>query len=49
VSVTGLRAKNPESTNVGQATITTDDGRRIFGGAANRDGKRRERDQPGAQ
>ena len=38
VSVTGVRAKNPESMNVGQATITTADGRRIFGGAANRDG-----------
>jgi hypothetical protein len=38
VSVSGLKAKNPQSTNVGQATITTDDGRRIFGGAANRDG-----------
>jgi hypothetical protein len=38
VSVQGLRAKNPESMNVGQATITTADGRRIFGGAANRDG-----------
>ena len=38
VSVAGVRAKNPESPNVGQATITTADGRRIFGGAANRDG-----------
>ena len=38
VNVTGVRAKNPTSMNVGQATITTDDGRRIFGGAANRDG-----------
>ena len=38
VTVTGVRAKNPESMNVGQATITTADGRRIFGGAANRDG-----------
>jgi len=38
VSVTGVRAKNPDSMNVGQATITTDDGRRILGGAANRDG-----------
>jgi hypothetical protein len=38
VSVAGVRAKNPESMNVGQATITTADGRRIFGGAANRDG-----------
>jgi hypothetical protein len=38
VSVTGVRAKNPQSMNVGQATITTADGRRVFGGAANRDG-----------
>ena len=38
VSVTGIRAKNPDSMNVGQATITTADGRRIFGGANNRDG-----------
>ena len=38
VNVTGIRAKNPDSMNVGQATITTADGRRIFGGAANRDG-----------
>ena len=38
VSVTGIRAKNPTSMNVGQATITTADGRRVFGGAANRDG-----------
>src|SRR5215510_12458088 len=28
VSVTGIRAKNPDSMNVGQATITTSDGRR---------------------
>jgi hypothetical protein len=32
VSVSGIRAKNAESMNVGQATITTADGRRIFGG-----------------
>jgi hypothetical protein len=38
VSVTGVRAKNPGSMNVGQATIVTADGRRVFGGAANRDG-----------
>jgi hypothetical protein len=38
VVVTGIRAKNPASMNIGQATITTADGRRIFGGAANRDG-----------
>jgi hypothetical protein len=30
VSVTGLRAKNEQSMNVGQATITTADGRRMF-------------------
>jgi Family of unknown function (DUF6152) len=34
ISVTGWRAKNPESMNVGQATITTADGRRVFSGAA---------------
>jgi hypothetical protein len=38
VSVTGIRAKNPTSMNVGQATILTADGKRVFGGAANRDG-----------
>jgi hypothetical protein len=31
VSVTGLRAKNDQSMNVGQATITMADGRRVFG------------------
>jgi len=31
VTVSGLRAKNAESMNVGQATITTSDGRRMFG------------------
>lgn len=30
VTVTGLRAKNENSMNVGQATITTSDGRRMF-------------------
>lgn len=34
VTVTGWRAKNPESPNVGQATITTADGRRIYSGSA---------------
>ena len=38
VSVTGVRAKNPTSPNIGQATIVTADGTRVFGGAANRDG-----------
>jgi hypothetical protein len=41
VSVTGIRAKNPESPNIGQATIITADGRRIFaqgGGGGNRAG-----------
>lgn len=33
VTVSGWRAKNPDSTNVGQATITTADGRRIYSGA----------------
>lgn len=32
VTVSGWRAKNPESPNVGQATIATSDGRRIFSG-----------------
>ena len=49
VSVTGLRAKNPESPNVGQATITTADGRRIFGGAANRDGNGSNASNPAPQ
>lgn len=36
VSVTGVRAKNPQSMNVGQATIITADGRRVFAGGGNR-------------
>jgi hypothetical protein len=32
VSVTGIRAKRADSMNVGSATITTADGRRIFAG-----------------
>ena len=32
VSVSGWRAKNPDSPNVGQATITAADGHRIFSG-----------------
>jgi Family of unknown function (DUF6152) len=32
VTVTGNRAKNPESLNIGQGIITTADGRRIFSG-----------------
>ena len=31
VSVSGLRAKNEDSMNVGQATITMADGRKVFG------------------
>jgi hypothetical protein len=31
VTVSGVRAKNPQSMNIGVATITTQDGRRIFG------------------
>jgi hypothetical protein len=42
VNVTGIRAKNPQSMNIGQATILTADGRRIFaqggGGGGNRGG-----------
>ena len=34
VTVSGLRAKNEASMNVGQATITTADGKRIFSGTA---------------
>ena len=34
VTVEGVRAKNPESNAVGQATITTEDGTRIFSGTA---------------
>lgn len=32
VTVSGWRAKNPDSVNVGQATITAADGHRIFSG-----------------
>lgn len=32
VSVKGIRAKREDSTNVGQATITTADGKRMFSG-----------------
>jgi hypothetical protein len=32
VTVTGLRAKNEESLHIGQATITTADGKRVFAG-----------------
>ena len=32
VSVKGIRAKREDSFNVGQATITTSDGRRVFAG-----------------
>jgi hypothetical protein len=46
VSVTGIRAKNPESMNIGQATITTADGRRVFGGGG---GGNRGGGQGGAQ
>jgi hypothetical protein len=34
VSVSGIRAKIPTSMNVGVATITTSDGKRVFGGGA---------------
>jgi len=33
VTVTGLRAKSDTSMNIGQATITTADGRKIYGSA----------------
>jgi len=32
VTVSGVRAKNPESMNVGMATITTVDGKKVFTG-----------------
>ncbi len=35
VTVEGIQAKNPESMNVGQATILTEDGTRMFAGSAN--------------
>lgn len=34
VKVTGNRAKNPESLNIGQATILTESGKRVFAGSA---------------
>jgi hypothetical protein len=34
VTVTGQAAKNPDSTNIGQASIVTADGRRIYAGNA---------------
>lgn len=34
VTVNGVRAKNPQSMNIGVATITTADGKRVFGGQA---------------
>jgi hypothetical protein len=36
VTVSGIRAKSASSMNVGQATITMSDGRRIFGTGGNR-------------
>lgn len=39
VSVQGIRAKSATSRNIGVATITTADGKRVFGGGANRDGR----------
>ena len=48
-TVTGVRAKNPTSPNIGQATIITADGKRVFGGAANRDGTGGRDAQAGAQ
>ena len=49
VTVSGVRAKNPQSMNIGVATITTADGRRIFGGAANRDGNAANANNPNPQ
>ena len=36
VTVSGIRAKSATSMNIGQATITTADGRKIFGTGGNR-------------
>jgi hypothetical protein len=36
VTVTGIRAKREDSMNVGSATITTSDGRRMFAGGGQR-------------
>jgi hypothetical protein len=36
VTVSGIRAKSEKSMNIGQATITTSDGRKIFANAGNR-------------
>ena len=46
VSVSGVRAKNVESMNVGQASITTADGRRIYGGGGGGGGARQGGAQP---
>jgi hypothetical protein len=39
VTVAGVRAKNTESMNVGVASITTADGRRVFGGGGGGGGR----------
>jgi hypothetical protein len=39
VTVSGIRAKSPESANVGQATITTADGRRMYASSGGRGGR----------
>jgi hypothetical protein len=39
VTVTGLRAKNPASTNVGQAVIVLPDGRKLVGPGSGRGGQ----------
>ena len=39
VSVTGIRAKSPTSMNIGVATITTSDGKRVFGGGGGGGGR----------
>ena len=35
VTVTGNRAKNPDSPNIGQATILTESGKRVYAGSNN--------------
>ena len=45
VSVSGIRAKSDSSMNIGQATITTADGRKIFGTGGNQ-GQQQPQQQP---
>jgi len=49
VTVSGVRAKNPQSMNVGVASITTADGRRVFGGGGGNRGGGQGQPQPQQQ